>query len=174
MSIPLYFLTGFQKKDERAPEGALKFFLVGSISSAVILYGLSFVYGATGSTAMSAIPAAAARPAIRRCCLGLVLTLAGLGFKIAAVPFHMWVPDTYEAASTPFVAWLSVAPKAAGFVAIFRLYVEGVGPDVLIWVPARRGHGQRHDRRRQPDGDSAAEHQAAARRTRASRTSAIC
>ena len=134
MSIPLYFLTGFQKRDARAPEGALKFFLVGSISSAVVLYGLSFVYGATGSTAMSAIPpplAAGNSLAL----LGLGLMLAGLGFKIAAVPFHMWVPDTYEAASTPFVAWLSIAPKAAGFVAIFRLYVEGVGPDKLVWVP---------------------------------------
>ena len=59
--------------------------------------------------------------------LGMGLLLAGLGFKIAAFPFHMWAPDTYEAASTPFVAWLSVAPKAAGFVAIIRLYVEGVG-----------------------------------------------
>jgi NADH-quinone oxidoreductase subunit N len=68
--------------------------------------------------------------------LGLALLLAGLGFKIAAFPFHMWAPDTYEAASTPFVAWLSVAPKAAGFIAIIRLYVEGVGPSSLIWLPA--------------------------------------
>jgi NADH-quinone oxidoreductase subunit N len=135
MSIPLYFLTGFQKQDGRAPEGALKFFLVGSVSSAIVLYGLSFVYGATGSTAMSAIPAPlSAGNTIAM--LGLGLMLAGLGFKIAAVPFHMWVPDTYEAAGTPFVAWLSVAPKAAGFVAIFRLYVEGVGEGALVWVPA--------------------------------------
>ena len=61
--------------------------------------------------------------------------LAGLGFKIAAVPFHMWVPDTYEAATTPFVAWLSVAPKAAGFIVIIRLYLEGVGSAAEIWVP---------------------------------------
>ena len=135
MSIPLYFLTGFQKGDERAPEGALKFFLVGSVSSAVILYGLSFVYGAAGTTAMSAIPAPLSA-GNGLALLGLGLMLAGLGFKIAAVPFHMWVPDTYEAASTPFVAWLSIAPKAAGFVAIFRLYVEGVGAGALFWVPA--------------------------------------
>jgi NADH-quinone oxidoreductase subunit N len=69
----------------------------------------------------------------------MTLTLGGLGFKIAAFPFHMWVPDTYEAASTPFVAWLSVAPKAAGFVVMFRLYLEGVGDPVLIWVPAAAG-----------------------------------
>ena len=134
MSIPLYFLTGFLKRDQRAGEGALKFFLVGSVSSAVILYGLSFVYGASGSTAMSAIPPPiAAGNALAL--LGLALMLAGLGFKIASVPFHMWVPDTYEAASTPFVAWLSIAPKAAGFIAIFRIYVEGVGDDAQIWVP---------------------------------------
>src|SRR4029450_132595 len=67
--------------------------------------------------------------------LGMGLLLAGLGFKIAAFPFHMWAPDTYEAASTPFVAWLSVAPKAAGFVAIIRLYVEGVVGTALVWTP---------------------------------------
>src|SRR5262249_21075500 len=71
--------------------------------------------------------------------LGMVLALAGLGFKIAAFPFHMWVPDTYEAASTPFVAWLSVAPKAAGFVVMFRLYFEGLGDSVFLWVPVAGG-----------------------------------
>jgi NADH-quinone oxidoreductase subunit N len=134
MSIPLYFLTGFQKGDEAAPEGAMKFFLVGSISSAVILYGISFVYGAAGTTSMAAIPALV-NSGDKLMLLGLALTFAGLGFKIAAVPFHMWVPDTYEAANTPFVAWLSIAPKTAGFLALLRLYVEGVGPGALLWVP---------------------------------------
>ena len=134
MSIPLYFLTGFQKKDDTAGEGALKFFLVGSVSSAILLYGFSFVFGATGSTDLGAIAAAMASGDVLAK-LGLVLVLAGLGFKIAAVPFHMWVPDTYEAATTPFVAWLSVAPKAAGFIVIFRLYLEGAGSTASIWVP---------------------------------------
>ena len=135
MSIPLFLLTGFLKRDAVAPEAALKFFLVGTASSAIILFGMSFVYGVTGSTALEAIPAAMAdgHPLML---LGMALLLAGLGFKIAAFPFHMWAPDTYEAASTPFVAWLSVAPKAAGFVAIIRLYVEGVGVAALIWMPA--------------------------------------
>jgi NADH-quinone oxidoreductase subunit N len=134
MSIPLYFLTGFHKRDEVAGEGALKFFLVGSVSSAVMLYGFSFIYGVTGTTALSAIPAALASgsPLAR---LGMVLVLAGIAFKIAAVPFHMWVPDTYEAAATPFVAWLAVAPKAAGFVVVFRLYLEGAGATAYVWVP---------------------------------------
>ena len=135
MSIPLFLLTGFLKREEVASEAALKFFLVGTASAAVIVYGMSFVYGATGSTMLAAIPPAMAEgdPMMM---LGLGFLLAGLGFKIAAFPFHMWAPDTYEAASTPFVAWLSVAPKAAGFVAIIRLYIEGVGSAALIWMPA--------------------------------------
>ena len=134
MSIPLYMLTGFLKRDATAPEAALKFFLVGTVSAAVIAYGMSFIYGATGGTALALIPQAVrdGQPTIL---LGMGLLLGGLGFKIAAFPFHMWAPDTYEAASTPFVAWLSVAPKAAGFVAIIRIYLEGLGTAAEIWMP---------------------------------------
>jgi NADH-quinone oxidoreductase subunit N len=134
MSIPLYLLTGFLKREAVAPEAALKFFLVGTASSAVIVYGMSFVYGATGTTDLAAIPAALADNS-PLALLGMAILLGGLGFKIAAFPFHMWAPDTYEAASTPFVAWLTVAPKAAGFVAILRLYVEGAGSAALVWAP---------------------------------------
>ena len=135
MSIPLYYLTGFLKREPEAVEAALKFFLVGTVSSAVLAYGLSFMYGVAGTTDVRGIAHAlgAGHPMLL---LGMLLALGGLGFKIAAFPFHMWVPDTYEAASTPFVAWLSVAPKAAGFVVIFRLYLEGMGDRVLYWVPA--------------------------------------
>jgi NADH-quinone oxidoreductase subunit N len=138
MSIPLYFLTGFLKREAEAVEAALKFFLVGTVSSAVLVYGLSFLYGVAGTTDLGGIARAlgTGHPLLH---LGMVLALAGLGFKIAAFPFHMWVPDAYEAASTPFVAWLSVAPKAAGFVVIFRLYLEGVGSQVLLWVPLAAG-----------------------------------
>jgi NADH-quinone oxidoreductase subunit N len=134
MSIPLYVLTGFLKREGAAPEAALKFFLVGTVSAAIIAYGMSFMYGVMGTTLLSAVPAAMAQgqPLMM---LGMTLVLAGLGFKIAAFPFHMWAPDTYEAASTPFIAWLSVAPKAAGFVVIIRLYLEGVGSAALAWVP---------------------------------------
>jgi NADH-quinone oxidoreductase subunit N len=138
MSIPLYLLTGFRKAEARGPEAALKFFLVGTVSAAVIVYGMSFIYGATGSTALDAIaPWLALRDPL--VLLGLALLLAGLGFKIAAFPFHMWAPDSYEAASTPFVAWLSVAPKAAGFVAIIRIYLEGVGAAAGVWLPLVAG-----------------------------------
>ena len=134
MSLPLYALAGFRKRDEIGVEAALKFFLVGSVSSAVMAYGLSFVYGGARTTALSGVAKtfAAGDPLVT---LGLLAAFAGFGFKIAAFPFHMWVPDTYEAAPTPFVAWLSVAPKAAGFVALFRVYFEGVGEQAVYWMP---------------------------------------
>jgi NADH-quinone oxidoreductase subunit N len=138
MSIPLYVISGFRKREEEAVEAALKFFLVGTVSSAFIVYGLSFVYGISNTTDMAGV-AAALQDGHPLLILGMVLTLGGLGFKIAAFPFHMWVPDTYEAAGTPFVAWLSVAPKAAGFVVMFRLYLEGVGGPVVLWVPLAAG-----------------------------------
>lgn len=133
MSIPLYVLTGFLKRDEVTSEAALKFFLIGTVSAAFIVYGISFIYGVTGTTSIDAIPRAIAQgqPLMW---VGMVLLLAGLAFKIAAFPFHMWVPDTYEAATTPFVAWLAVAPKAAGFVAIIRLYVVGSSASDT-WLP---------------------------------------
>src|SRR4029453_12414767 len=106
MSIPLYVLTGFIKRDAVAPEAALKFFLVGTVSSAVIAYGMSFIYGATGGKGLSLIPQAMRDgQTIFPPCNGLLLSV--LGFKIAAFPFHMWAPDRYEASSTPFVAWVS-------------------------------------------------------------------
>jgi NADH-quinone oxidoreductase subunit N len=134
MSIPLYVLAGFVKRDAGAVEAGLKFFLVGSVSSAVMVYGLSFVYGAAGTTSLAGIGKtfAIGSPLLT---LGLLVALAGFAFKIAAFPFHMWVPDTYEAAGTPFVAWLSVAPKAAGFVGLFRLYYEGAGERAVAWMP---------------------------------------
>jgi NADH-quinone oxidoreductase subunit N len=141
MSIPLYVLAAFAKGDELAVEAGLKFFLVGSLSTAILAYGLSFLYGTTGTTMVPEIARALALggtdPLLM---LGFVLVLAGLGFKIAAFPFHMWVPDTYEAAATPYVAWLSVAPKAAGFAAIFRIFVEG-GGDPTRWMPLTAGLG---------------------------------
>src|SRR5207253_3223719 len=138
MSIPLYVLAGFLKSQDEAVEAALKFFLVGSVSSAMMAYGLSFVYGATRTTDLARVAQtfSAGQPLLL---LGMLAVFAGFAFKIAAFPFHMWVPDTYEAASTPFVAWLSVAPKAAGFVALFRVYFEGMGDRAAAWSPIAAG-----------------------------------
>ncbi|EQB62452.1 MAG: hypothetical protein RBG1_1C00001G0031 [candidate division Zixibacteria bacterium RBG-1] len=134
MSFPLYVLAGFLKKEAFSVEAALKFFLLGTVSSALILYGFSFVYGMTGSTYLDKINTAAGNLS-GLFYLGISLILAGFCFKIAAVPFHMWVPDTYQGAPTPFVAFLSVAPKAAGFVVLLRLFWEGFLPAQNFWRP---------------------------------------
>ena len=143
MSIPLYFLTGFLKR-ERGGGGGGAEVLPGRHASrprcsSTACRSSTASTGTTDAARRSRARSATGHPLML---LGLVLALGGLGFKIAAFPFHMWVPDTYEAASTPFVAWLSVAPKAAGFVVIFRLYLEGVGDRRWLWVPA--GGGARH------------------------------
>ncbi len=136
MSLPLYVLTAFTKSDKLAGEGALKFYLVGATSLAITLYGLSLVYGATGTTMLPEIAVRAAGSHSSLLVLGLFTTLAGLAFKIGAVPFHMWVPDTYEGAATPFVGFLAVAPKAAGFAVLVRLYLEAFKPLAGRYQPA--------------------------------------
>ncbi len=128
MSLPLYVLAAYDKTERAGTEAALKLFLVGATSIAITLYGLSLVYGATGTTMIPQIAGHAAAGASPLLVVGLFATLAGMGFKIGAVPFHMWVPDTYQGAFTPFVGFLSVAPKAAGFAALIRLYSEGFAP----------------------------------------------
>ena len=124
MSLPLYVLAAYTKADKLAGEGAIKFYLVGATSAAITLYGLSLIYGATGTTMLAEIAQRTGSAPSGLLVLGLFATLAGLAFKIGAVPFHMWVPDTYEGSATPFVGFLAVAPKAAGFALLVRLYVE--------------------------------------------------
>jgi NADH-quinone oxidoreductase subunit N len=136
MSLPLYVLAAFTKTDKLAGEGALKFYLVGATSLAITLYGLSLVYGATGTTMLPEIALRSGGVHSPLLVLGLFATLAGLLFKIGAVPFHMWVPDTYQGASTPFVGFLAVAPKAAGFVLLVRLYLEAFAPLAARYRPA--------------------------------------
>ncbi|MCX7911554.1 MAG: NADH-quinone oxidoreductase subunit N [Dehalococcoidales bacterium] len=124
--ISLYALTGFLK-DRKSTEAALKYLLLGAIASAVLLYGLALIFGITGKTGLGEIAravqaqlsgSASVSPALF---LGLVLLIAGFGFKIASIPFHMWVPDVYEGAPTTVTAFLSVASKAAGFAIIMRV-----------------------------------------------------
>jgi len=133
MSLPLYAISGFLKKEPESIEAALKFFLIGTVSSAIMLYGFSFIYGLAGSTYLDQI-ANYSNPSILFY-TGIILVLAGIAFKIALVPFHMWVPDTYQGSPTPFVAYLSVAPKAAGFAMLIRLFLEGFGQNLTFWQP---------------------------------------
>ncbi len=135
MSIPLFVLTAFAKEQRKASEAALKFYLIGVVSFVITLYGLSLVYGATGTTMLPEIARHATTTPSPLLLAGILTTLAGLAFKIGAVPFHMWIPDTYEGASTPFVGFLSVAPKAAGFAALIRLYLEGFAPLAARYLP---------------------------------------
>jgi len=131
-SISLYALVGFLK-DKKSTEASLKYLLLGAVASAVLLYGMALIFGFTGKTqlgeiaqAIQAMPMATllASPAL---ILGIVLLIAGFGFKIAAVPFQMWVPDVYEGAPTPITAYLSVASKAAGFAIILRVFFSAFG-----------------------------------------------
>jgi NADH-quinone oxidoreductase subunit N len=131
-SISLYVLVGFLK-DPKSTESALKYLLLGAVASAVLLFGMALVFGFTGQTQLGAIaqsiqamsPAGVlASPGL---IAGIVLMVAGFGFKIAAVPFHMWVPDVYEGAPTPITAYLSVGSKAAGFAVIVRVFYSAFG-----------------------------------------------
>jgi len=131
-SISLYILTGFLK-DARSGEASLKYLLLGAVASATLLYGMALVFGVTGETRLGEIAVVIqalapdgvlANPAL---ILGIVLLVAGFGFKIAAVPFHMWVPDVYEGAPTPVTAYLSVGSKAAGFAVVLRVFYSAFG-----------------------------------------------
>jgi NADH-quinone oxidoreductase subunit N len=131
-SISLYVLVGFLK-DPKSTEASLKYLLLGAVASAVLLFGMALVFGFTGKTQLGEIAQAIqslslsgvlASPGL---ILGIVLMVAGFGFKIAAIPFHMWVPDVYEGAPTPITAYLSVGSKAAGFAIILRVFYSAFG-----------------------------------------------
>jgi NADH-quinone oxidoreductase subunit N len=125
LSFSLYVLVSFAKSDARSNEGGMKYMLLGAFSSAIFLYGLSLIYGSSGSTFYDDIAAAYANGTSGfdlGLLMGLVLVLAGLGFKVAAVPFHMWTPDAYEGAPLPITAYLSATSKVAGFALLLRLF----------------------------------------------------
>lgn len=134
ISIPTYLLAGWRKHDERSSEASVKYFLYGALSSAVMLYGMSFVYGLSGSTMLSDIAVwAASRDIGVLGNVAIVLTLIGFAFKVSAVPFHFWAPDTYEGAPTPVTAFLSVSSKAGGFVGMIILVYAAFAPDPAAW-----------------------------------------
>ena len=126
LSIATYILAGFKRNDARSNESSLKYFLLGSFATAILLYGIALIYGGTGSTSYQVIRELAMRQGgIQTTTLiGLGLLLVGFGFKVALVPFHSWVPDVYEGAPTPVTAFMAVGPKAAGFAALIRILLQ--------------------------------------------------
>jgi NADH-quinone oxidoreductase subunit N len=140
MVLPGYLLAGYHKSDGYSTEGAIKYFLLGSFSSAIFLFGLAFVWGLTGSTridgvreALSAIVSGSASlsPSLA---LGLGFMTTGVAFKIAAVPFHYWTPDAYQGSPTPVTGYLSVGPKVGAFALILRLFVGALEPLKGDWL----------------------------------------
>ncbi len=130
MSIAVYVLAGVWRRDQGASEAAVKYFLLGAFASAVMVYGIALVYGATGSTDLAGVADAyvtgtATGPALM---LGLALVLVGFGFKIAAVPFHLWTPDVYEGAPTSVTMFMATAVKTAAFVALLRVFLTVLVP----------------------------------------------
>lgn len=132
MSIPLYILAAYEKRKVESTEAGLKIFVFGTFSSAILVMGLALLYGTTGSTSFSTI-ANSLSQSEPLTVLGFLLFLGGIGFKVAMVPFHMWVPDTYQGAPAPFVAFLSVAPKAAGFAILFIFFIKVFANLMLPW-----------------------------------------
>ena len=124
MTIPVYVLAGMQRRDRFSNEAALKYFLLGAFSSALLLYGFTWLYGIAGTTDFTGLTVALARqgPANGPTIVALALVTVGLGFKAAVVPFHQWTPDAYDGAPTPATAFMSVAPKAAAFAAILQVF----------------------------------------------------
>jgi NADH-quinone oxidoreductase subunit N len=143
LSIPGYLLAGWRKRDQKSNEASLKYYLLGVLASSLMLYGMSLIYGFTGSVILSDIGPRLAgqvgdKPIVA---VAIFLVIVGFAFKISAVPFHLWAPDTYEGAPTPVTAFLSVASKTAGFIALVELvYVAFLGrTDVtrpIFWVLA--------------------------------------
>ena len=136
VSICLYVLAGFRRDDPVSNEAALKYFLLGAFATGFLLYGMTLIYGSTGSTNLFKIAGfiktegAQSNPLIL---MGIVLLVIGFGFKVAAVPFHMWAPDVYQGSPTPVTAFMAVGPKAAAFAAFFRVFTEAI-PDIsLSW-----------------------------------------
>jgi NADH-quinone oxidoreductase subunit N len=137
LSIPAYMLAGWRKRDLKSNEASLKYYLLGVLASAIMLYGMSLIYGFTGTTILTDIGQqlagnAAEMPMVT---LAIVFIIVGFAFKVSAVPFHSWAPDTYEGAPTPVTAFLSVASKTGGFVALLQLVFVGFFGRDDVWGP---------------------------------------
>jgi NADH-quinone oxidoreductase subunit N len=137
-SLAVFILAAFAKRRRESIEGALKYFLLSAFATAILLYGMAWLYGVTGSTNLTTIATRLTAYTDRNnasLLLATLLIVVGLGFKAAAVPFHMWTPDAYQGAPTPVTAFMSVAPKVTAFAAMIRVLIEGMGPMRDQWVP---------------------------------------
>ena len=132
-SLAAYVLASFMRQDERSSEAGLKYFVLGSLASGILLYGTSLLYGFTGSTGFEAIAIALGDGVSKGELFGMVFLLAGLAFKMSAVPFHMWTPDVYEGAPTPVTTFFGSAPKVAAMALTVRVAIEALGPAGLDW-----------------------------------------
>jgi len=132
-SLSAYVLASFMRRDARSAEAGLKYFVLGALASGILLYGISLLYGFTGTTLFAGISDALARGMTTGQLFGMVFVLAGLAFKISAVPFHMWTPDVYEGAPTPVTAFFASAPKVAGMALLMRVAVDAMGPGTDAW-----------------------------------------
>ncbi|HJS71123.1 MAG TPA: NADH-quinone oxidoreductase subunit N [Acidimicrobiia bacterium] len=134
---PLYLLAGWRKGDAKSNEASMKYFILGVLSTALLLYGMSLLFGLTGQVGFAEIAQAtqgmSGEPAL---IMAILFMMVGFGFKISAVPFHFWAPDTYEGAPTPVTAYLSVNSKAAGFVAMLMVMYQALPGVTEIWAPA--------------------------------------
>ena len=131
-SLPSYVLVGFLKDNRGSVEGSLKYFLIGALSSAIMIYGISLIYGVTGSLQLDAVAAGLSDDHTSLLALGLLMITGGVAFKMAAVPFHFWAPDAYTGAPAPISGFLSSASKAAGFVIAFRIFIEAFPLEVMV------------------------------------------
>ena len=165
LSIPAYMLATWRKRDSKSNEAGLKYYLMGVFATAVMLYGMSLIFGVTGDDRPRRHRQPRSPPASRRrsLTLAIVFVVVGFAFKVSAVPFHTWAPDTYEGAPTPITAFLSVSSKAAGFVAIVSLCLVGFWPQEEVWQPLFWVLSVAVDDRRQPRRPAPDQHRAPVR-----------
>jgi len=136
MSVAVYVLAGYNRSNAFSSEAALKYFLIGAFASGFLLYGIALAYGATGTTNLSLIGAQLAGKSLPlMAALGLGLLLIGFGFKVAAVPFHMWAPDVYDGSPTPVTGFMATGVKAAAFASLVRVLMEAFPSAVSLWQP---------------------------------------
>ena len=132
-SLSAYVLASFMRQDTRSAEAGLKYFVLGALASGILLYGVSLLYGFSGTTGFDGIALAMQDGLSNGELFGMVFVLSGLAFKISAVPFHMWTPDVYEGAPTPVTAFFASAPKVAAIALTIRVAIEALGPGGMAW-----------------------------------------